>query len=1076
VSHLNNNLAAIESLPGQLVGARFSLLFCSTIRVASEYFDLSKTSHFKNGEQAMGIHDCFAWLGTRGRGATLRRSPRGAQYPILLALLALAAGLPGPAAAQISAANVSNVDFGPQPVGTTAGRVIEITNASTDPAEFLEVGSLCSTGPIPCSIGIGPSFSVVAQTCYETSLGTFVASYPIGPGGFCTISIEFTPTSVGNPGATLLVASNGSITPLAIALSGDAVAPTTPVTIAPSPLTFPPQPAGVPTTQYLTLTNTTKYEVTVNSVFVSGANAPSFMASSVQCGSLAPGGQCPVSVTFMPKTANAQLQATVSIYVSSSSTSTPNTASNNVVVQGSSLNGSPLISLSPGYVTFQAAPVGTTTTQYITIGNTGTAPLLISSIIAQGLNNYSFFQGHPVVNNCFGPVPVNGSCMITVNFIPQQTGLLTESINITSNSNEGYGDAGLGITRINLSGTGLPSSPATTHLTITPSITAFGVQPTGTTSAEEGVYLLNNTAAPFPLSSGSVTLGGNNPDSFAIKFNQCTSTLAVGDACSVVVTFTPLQGSNTLPGTPLSANIFVNGYARPLLGLLTGYGINPTQNLTVSPAAGLSFGSQVYGTTSAPQTLTVTNTTNKSAVKVSSVNVGGSNAGSFAVSSLCGGYVSLAPGASCTLNVTFRPQSAPAATLSAMLNVVGSVGGPSGAVSLTGSSTVPKLPLVGGESLAKATADLTALGYEVETVTTAPSAKPAGEVTALVPTAAGGTYGAPVGLTVSAGASAPAELTIERAVAQAGLSIGLASNLTQSQSWILTGLNDELPECTPLAYSGNAGYAGNLGSAWSQGTPSAVWIFSDGACSQPYIQAIATQMPNGEYSETATYYPLGTTLLQLQEGTATKVGTLTFTMAAPLTTSGAYGISGIGTFTVSGSGQTVQVGLSCTVPAISSLPCAGGIVQDFPDAVIGSLIPVGIDVLDSAGIGSSEYFAPLGTPLTLTNPNATSPPFMDITGSSVSFESYSHYGAAGSITVFPTPPTGWTVMDSTSTYQLQITESETTGGYSLEMIAPNGSGVGVLSQVGTVDAAGNGTITYTDGTPATITNWILSDN
>jgi hypothetical protein len=1018
----------------------------------------------------MGIHDCIAWLGTRGRGPAPSRSPRGARYPILLALLALAAGLPGPAAAQVATANVSNVDFGPQPLGTTAERGIEIINTSSDPtaAGFLLVGSLCSTGPLPCLIGIDPSFTVVAQTCYETNLGTFVASYAIAPGGFCTITVEFTPTYVGNPGATLLVASNGSITPLAIAVSGDAVAPTTPVTITPSPLIFPPQPEGVPTTQYLTVTNTTKYQVTVNSVYVDGGNSPSFGASSVECGSLAPGGTCPVSVTFTPKTPNAPLlQTTVAIYVSSSSTSEANTASNHVIAQGSSLNATPLISLSPAYVNFEPAPLGSTTTQYVTIGNTGTAPLQIYSIVSAGDNIYSFFAGHPVTNNCFASVPVGGSCMITVPFTPNQLGLLTAAIIITTNSNEGFGDAGVGITRINLSGTGVANNAATTHLTVGPSITPFGLQPEGTTSTEEGLFLVNNTAAPFPLTSGSVTLGGNNPASFALKFNECTSTVAVGNGCSVVVTFSPEQGSAP-PGTLLTANIYVNGYGNPFQGLLTGYGVKATQNLTVTPLAGLTFASQVYGTSSAPQTLTVTNTTNKTAVKVTSVTVGGGSGGSFPVTSLCGGYVSLAPGGTCTLNVTFQPQSAPA-SLSALLNVVGSVGGPSNTVNLNGASTAAHLPQVGGESLAKATADLTALGYEVESVTTAGSAKPAGQVLALVPGAAGGIYGAPVGLTVSAGAISPTELNTERALAQAGLSIGLASNLMQSQSWILMGLNDGVPECTPLAYSGNAG---NVGSVWSQGIPSEVWVFSDGACNQPYILASATQLPNGEYSETATYYPLGTTLLQYEKGLATPVGTLTFTMNAQ-SLSGT--INGIGTFAVSG-GQTVQLGISCTEPAIGPLPCAGGIVQDFPGAVIGSLTPLTYDPLDSAGIGSSEYFASPGTLLTLTNPILTSPPFMDITGSSVSFESYSHYGAAGSNTVFPAPPTGWTVMDSTGTYQLQITESDTTGGFSLDMIAPNMNGVGVLSTGGTVDAAGNGTITYTDGTPATISNWILSDN
>jgi hypothetical protein len=979
-----------------------------------------------------------AWLGTSDRGPVPSRSPRVARWHILLGLLALAAGLPGPAVAQIAAPSVSSVTFGLQPVGTSsAAKVIEIFNASNDPSAtgFLQISSASLTG--------SSAFSVVAQTCFVSGTG-----YPLGPGAFCTITLGFAPTSAGSPTAVLSVVSNGSITPLQIAVLGTAVTPTSVVTITPSPLVdFGLQVTHVSTTEQLTVTNTTANQVTVNSAGVAGANVPSFTASSAACGTLLPGGQCTVSVTYTPQVADFEARATVVVYVSNDSIGNPNTASNNVMVQGGGLPAAPILNTNPETFNFGSVGLGSPDAAVMGIYNSGSAPLLISSINPEGVNQPSFF-GSPasVANTCVGsPVPPAGSCTITITFSPTQVGLLTAYFNIVSNASNA--DAGAHLTRIDLSGTGVAN---TAHATFSPPVAEFGLQPTGTTSARQLIYLTNTTAAPLPLTSGSVALGGANAPSFTLNINSCTSTLAVGDECVLEASFTPGQGLLP-PGVPLSAYVSVNGYAQLGQGTLTGYGVSPTPSVTVTPAA-LTFGPQVVGTVSASQTLTVTNTTNKAAVKVSSVSFGGNNGTSFGESSLCGGAVALAPGGTCTINVTFQPQQAPPpnGALSAALNIGDSVGGPVSSVSLSGTGTLVTLPSIAGDSLAKARATLTALGYEVRGVTTDPSGKPVGQV--LSQTATGSSYGSALDLAISAGPGAVSALTTERALAQAGLSVGLASNLLQSQSQIISGVNNGIPFCTPL---------GSAGSVWSQGPPSAVWVYSDNACSHPYIQATATPLAGGEISETAIYYGLGTPL--------TQVGTLTFTVSEAPTGSQSVGITGSGTFTVTGTGQTVQLGLYCVVPAIITLPCAGGIVQNNIDGMaIGSLIPLAMDGLSFAGIGSSEYIGPTGS-LTLTNPGATSPPFMDITGSAVSFESFSTYGAVGSFTLFPPPPTGWTVMDSSGN-QLQITESATTASFSLNMTVPGTSGA-----TGTVDTAGNGSITYSDGTNATIANWILSN-
>jgi hypothetical protein len=75
----------------------------------------------------------------------------------------------------------------------------------------------------------------------------------------------------------------------------------------------------------------------------------------------------------------------------------------------------------------------------------------------------------------------------------------------------------------------------------------------------------------------------------------------------------------------------------------------------------VSFANQNIGTTSAAQTLTLSNT-GTAALSISGIAVTGSNAADFNATNSCG--TSVAVGASCTISVTFTPTSAGARSAS----------------------------------------------------------------------------------------------------------------------------------------------------------------------------------------------------------------------------------------------------------------------------------------------------------------------------------------------------------------------------------------------------------------------------
>jgi hypothetical protein len=131
--------------------------------------------------------------------------------------------------------------------------------------------------------------------------------------------------------------------------------------------------------------------------------------------------------------------------------------------------------------------------------------------------------------------------------------------------------------------------------------------------------------------------------------------------------FTITDGGGNSGITPTQCN----GWPAPV------YPPYPNSGVTVAPSA-LSFGSVATGTTSAAQTVTVSNPTS-SAASVSSISV----SGDFTQTNTCGS--SIAANGSCTVSVKFAPTVTGTRTGSLTVNA----GGVTNTVSLTGTGTAP---------------------------------------------------------------------------------------------------------------------------------------------------------------------------------------------------------------------------------------------------------------------------------------------------------------------------------------------------------------------------------------------------
>src|SRR5947209_14379099 len=127
----------------------------------------------------------------------------------------------------------------------------------------------------------------------------------------------------------------------------------------------------------------------------------------------------------------------------------------------------------------------TSPVQTVTLTNSGTATLSITSITLAGLNpgDFAIAAGTTCTNGA--TVVAGASCLLNLTFTPTAASARTATVTITD-------DAPGTPQSVSLTGTGL--TPPTATLSATSS--AFGNQRVGTTSAAQNLTLTNNAATP----------------------------------------------------------------------------------------------------------------------------------------------------------------------------------------------------------------------------------------------------------------------------------------------------------------------------------------------------------------------------------------------------------------------------------------------------------------------------------------------------------------------------------------------------------------------------------------------------
>jgi len=201
----------------------------------------------------------------------------------------------------------------------------------------------------------------------------------------------------------------------------------------------------------------------------------------------------------------------------------------------------------------------------------------------------------------------------------------------------------------------------------------------GTSSTPQTVTL-TNVALPLTISSIAVT--GTNVTDFS-QTNTCDSSLPPSAKCTITVTFTPTQ-----PG-PRTASVTITGdtgdFQQWMEIALSGTGaVSSGPNATLS-ATSLTFATQPVGTTSPAQSITLSNY-GEQPLSVFFTIIG-ADPGDFAETNTC--ESSVAPGATCTISVTFTPTGINGR--SASLSITDNAPGNPQTIALSGVGTVVEL-------------------------------------------------------------------------------------------------------------------------------------------------------------------------------------------------------------------------------------------------------------------------------------------------------------------------------------------------------------------------------------------------
>ena len=459
-------------------------------------------------------------------------------------------------------------------------------------------------------------------------------------------------------------------------------------------------------------------------------------------------------------------------------------------------------------------PVGTPAiSQSIEFVNTGDSalhldPNLATPVSITGVNALDFSVSPG--SSCPQAIQPGQGCILSIGFTPSLAGTEGASLSVADDA---------------------PGSPQIFELTgvgtgliqVSPAGLEFGSVAVGSESSAIAVQIIPDSEAQITAVSLIADSGPNDfyPDSLGSGI-QCPQ--EPGQKCAVAYWFRPSAIG------PSTAEIDVyytqQGVAQPELKIpMSGNGATAAPLAVVTPAA-INFGSQPAGGNGVSRTISIANTGSAPLGFTQGITVAGANAADFSAS---GCSSAVAPASSCTVKVTFAPQSSGSKT--ATLTISDNATGSPQSVALSGiaptSSQVQVLP--------------TSWGFAPESL---------------------GTQSAPEAITITNVGSLPVNFTQNFAITGAN-----ASDFSETTNCSLQSALQPNAQCTvQVVFTPGAG-----------GNRTATLTVSDSAAGSPQTVTLRGQGLQANATVSTTNINFG----GQQVGTSSATQTVTLTSAGP---------------------------------------------------------------------------------------------------------------------------------------------------------------------------------------------------
>jgi len=472
-----------------------------------------------------------------------------------------------------------------------------VVTVSPSALNFGSAATGSTTAPQTVTVS-NPTGSAAAVSSISTS-GDFAQSNNCGSSiaanGSCTVSVTFAPTATGNRTGNLTVNAGGITN--TVSLTGTGVAPGPILNGAPASLSFPGTVIGsTAAAQVVTVTNSGTSSATVSNVAVTGD-----FSQTNNCGTIAVGGSCAVTVSFKPTAAGAR---TGTLTVTSNANNSPTT----VALSGNGIGST--TNLAAG----QPASANSANGQYVAANMTdsdrstywestngvfpqwaqvdlgqnfsidqvtlrlppstawGARTQTLSVLGSTDGSNFATIVGS--AGYTFDPNANNNTVTITFN----PTTARYVRVNITANTGWPAGQISDFAVFPAVGGTTTPT------LSLAPASLTFASQTVNTTSSAQTVTVKNTGTATATVSS--ISASGD-----FTQTNNCGSSIAAGASCTASVTFTP-TASGTRTGV---LTIGSNASNSPTTIALTGTGAGSVNtNLALGQPTSASGFTQTY--------------------------------------------------------------------------------------------------------------------------------------------------------------------------------------------------------------------------------------------------------------------------------------------------------------------------------------------------------------------------------------------------------------------------------------------------------------------------------------------------